>query len=177
MKYRLSLAVLAVLSVLLVSHSAAAQSPRLSAPQPPLQIVHHGEVAVPANHLFRELENRFVGGWLGAYQIVRKDPKTRTLVVRRGEIDSDNWTRWAYCKMGPLDLLDSLRDGTATITIKLEPARKTTFTTALADFEGTYGLASSTKTVQCLSRGVLEDELLATIAAEEQQRSQRVAQR
>jgi hypothetical protein len=97
---------------------------------------------------------------------VSSDPKTRTLVVRRNYIDLDNWSKWAYCKVGPLDMLDSLRDGYVTMAIKLEPARGVTYTSTTADFEGIYGLTSTGKVVPCISTGVFEDNVLATIDAE-----------
>lgn len=137
-----------------------------AAGQMPMAIEHHGTSKVPARTLLRTLQSQFAGGWLGPYQVIRSDRKSETLVVRRNAIDSDNWSKWAYCKVGPLDMLDSLRDGAATVTIKLTPARRVTYTSAVADFDGTYGLTSASKNVACTSRGVLEDELLATIAAE-----------
>ena len=64
-------------------------------------------------------------------------------------------------------MLDSLRDGYVTMAIKLEPARHVTYTSTTADFEGIYGLMPSTgRVVPCVSRGVLEDQVLATIATE-----------
>jgi hypothetical protein len=132
--------------------------------QMPAIIEHYGQSKVPARSLFRTLQSQFAGGWLGPYQVVSSDRKSQTLVIRRNAIDADNWSKWAYCKVGPLDMLDSLRDGAATVTIKLTPARKVTFTSAAADFEGTYGLTSASKNVTCMSRGVLEDNLLAAIA-------------
>jgi hypothetical protein len=146
--------------------TAAIENPAMLA-QPPQQITHHGTSPIPAGRLYRALKTQFAGGWLGPYQVVSSDPKTRTLVVRRNYIDLGNWSNWAYCKVGPLDMLDSLRDGYVTMAIKLEPARGVTYTSTTADFEGIYGLTPSTgKVVPCLSRGVLEDEVLATIAAE-----------
>jgi hypothetical protein len=148
-----------------------------AAEQPFVLIEHHGEVAMPASRLFPMLEGRFAGGWLGPYRVVHSDPRTRTLVIRRELIDPDSWTKWTYCKVGPIDMLDSLKNGTATVTIKLKPDKSVTITGASAQFAGTYGLGSSTKTVQCVSTGVLEDNLLATIAGEGHRRSGRVARR
>jgi hypothetical protein len=146
--------------------TAATEKPGMLA-QPPLQITHHGASPIPAGRLYRALQTQFAGGQLGPWQVVSSDPKTRTLVVRRNYIDLDNWSNWAYCKVGPLDMLDSLRDGYVTMAIKLEPARGVTYTSTNADFEGIYGLTPSRgKVVPCISRGVLEDQVLATIAAE-----------
>jgi hypothetical protein len=147
------------------AQTSATESPAMLA-QPPLQITHHGTSPIPAGRLYRALKTQFAGGWLGPYQVVSSDPKTRTLVVRRNYIDLDNWSKWAYCKVGPLDMLDSLRDGYVTMAIKLEPARGVTYTSTTADFEGIYGLASTGKVVPCVSTGVLEDNVLATIAAQ-----------
>jgi hypothetical protein len=145
--------------------TAATENPAMLA-QPPLQITHHGTSPIPAGRLYRALKTQFAGGQLGPWQVVSSDPRTRTLVVRRNYIDIDNWSQWAYCKVGPLDMLDSLRDGYVTMAIKLEPARGVTYTSTTADFEGIYGLTSTGKVVPCISRGVLEDNVLATIAAE-----------
>jgi hypothetical protein len=152
--------------------TAATENPAMLA-QPPLQITHHGTSPIPAGRLYRALKTQFAGGQLGPWQVVSSDPKTRTLVVRRNYIDLDNWSQWAYCKVGPLDMLDSLRDGYVTMAIKLEPARGVTYTSTTADFEGIYGLTSTGKVVPCISRGVLEDNVLATIAAENPPREPR----
>jgi hypothetical protein len=152
--------------------NAAVQTPATENPaamlvQPPLQITHHGTSPIPAGRLYRALKNQFAGGQLGPWQVITSDRKTRTLVVRRNYIDSENWSNWAYCKVGPLDMLDSLRDGYVTMAIKLEPARGVTYTSTTADFEGIYGLTSTGgQVIPCISRGVLEDQALATIAAE-----------
>lgn len=124
---------------------------------------------MPAGRLFSKLKSQFAGGWLGPYKVVRSNPRTRTLVVRRDQIDPDTWSKWAYCKVGPEDLLDNLKDGAVTMTIKLHPVKQQTFTAVSADFLGTYGLVSSIKNVQCVSRGVLEDQVLKDIAGEGQQ--------
>ena len=145
--------------------------------QMPIIIEHFGTSKVPARSLFRTLQSQFAGGWLGPYQVVSSDRKSQTLVIRRNAIDADNWSKWAYCKVGPFDMLDSLRDGAAVVTIKLTPARKVTFTSAAADFEGTYGLTSANKNVTCMSRGVLEDNLLAAIAAQTPPPTRRLAKR
>ena len=152
--------------------TAATENPAMLA-QPPLQITHHGTSPIPAGRLYRALKTQFAGGQLGPWQVVSSDPKTRTLVVRRNYIDLDNWSQWAYCKVSPLDMLDSLREGYVTMAIKLEPARGVTYTSTTADFEGIYGLTSTGKVVPCISRGVLEDNVLATIAAENPPREPR----
>jgi hypothetical protein len=142
-------------------------------------IVQYGTVDSPARPLFLRLRGEFVRGQLGPYRIVSSDARTRTLVVRRDSVDSDHWTKWSYCKVGPLDMLDSLRDGTVTMTISLEPAGGVTNAAVAADFEGQYSLTptSASETVRCGSRGVLEKELLTTIAAAEMARPRRVTRR
>lgn len=145
--------------------------------QMPIDIEYHGTSKVPARSLFRTLRSRFAGGWLGPYQVVSSDRRSGTLVIRRNAIDADNWSKWAYCEVGPLDMLDSLRDGAVTVTIKLKPARRITYTSTAANFEGTYGLTAASKNVACMSRGVLEDNILTTIAAENPPRTGRLAKR
>ncbi len=143
---------------------------------PPSELVHHSQASMPADRLFRKLRSQFAGGWLGPYRVVKSNPRTRTLVVRLDQIDSQSWSKWAYCKVGPLDMIDSLKDGAVVMNIKLHPVKHTTYTAVSAEFEGTYGLGSSIKNVACVSRGALEDQVLTNIAAEGQQ-PRRVARR
>ena len=102
----------------------------------------------------------------GFFRIVRADPANHLLVVKRDRIDSQNWNNWAYCKLGPQQLLYNLEDGTATVTVKITPSGKSfSDVSVTADFKGTYGLAGNQTTAQCVSKGVLEEGVLQAVGA------------
>lgn len=145
---------------------AAAPAPIAPAPAVPAAIAHRGPITGQPNALFDQLKTDFSGGKFGPYVIVSTDVPTRTVVARRSSIDSANWARWAYCRMGPLDLLDILRDGSVTLTVSLEPATKwRTWAVVKADFSGTYAIGAEVKQTQCISTGVLEEDILHGLGA------------
>jgi hypothetical protein len=140
----------------------------VAAAQTATRIPHRGPVAEKPRALFDRLKQGFADGRYGPYQLVSSDPKTRTIVVTRNNVDVEHWTRWAYCSVSAIDMFDSLRDGAVRLTVKLEPTtRKITYAVVWADFTGTYGIASTNKVVQCLSTGVLEEDILRTAGATE----------
>lgn len=102
----------------------------------------------------------------GFFRIVREDSAKHLLVAERDRIDSKNWSDWAYCKLGAAQLLDKLNDGRATLTVKIAPSG-TSFSdvSVTADFKGTYGLGSAETTAQCVSTGVLENQILQAVGA------------
>jgi hypothetical protein len=195
----------ALVSVAFVSCSIAAAAPtaaqggkvQLAAPNTPSQpatgqavrpdssavnqstITQYGIVGSPAKSLFRRLVREFADGQFGPYSVVSSDARTGTIVVKRDAIDSDSWAKWSSCSVGPLEMLDSLQDGIATVTISLEPTKRVTDAAVAAGFEGRYGLTatSSMATVRCSSRGVLEKDLLTAITTAEATRPRRVAKR
>jgi hypothetical protein len=69
--------------------------------------------------------------------------------------------------MSPTHLMDSLNDGAVTLKIKVEGVgRHTSYVHVDADFEGTYKSLGATQTAQpCVSKGVLEQNILATAGA------------
>ena len=142
-------------------------------------ITQYGIVGSPAKPLFRRLVRDFADGRFGPYSVVSSDPRTDTIVVKRDAIDSDSWAKWSSCSVGPLEMLDSLRDGIATVTISLEPTKRVTDAAVTAGFEGRYGLTATSNmtTVRCDSRGVLEKDLLMAITTAEAARPRRVAKR
>jgi hypothetical protein len=142
-------------------------------------ITQYGIIETPARPLLRRLVKRFTDGEFGPYRVVTSDTRAGTLVVTRDAIDSDSWTKWSSCRVGPLAMLDSLQDGVATVTISLAPAKRVTDTAVTADFEGRYGLTPtlSPATVRCSSLGVLEKDLLTAIITMEKTRPQRLAKR
>jgi hypothetical protein len=129
-------------------------------------IPHRGPIRGKANQLYEELKTGFSGGRYGPYQVVERDPKERRLVVKRNAIDVESWSKWAYCRVDPIDMLYSLRDGKVTLTIKLEPTTKTlTYAVVWAQFEGSYGIGTVTKNFPCTSTGVLEEDILHRIGS------------
>jgi hypothetical protein len=157
MKRLSTLVVLAAVALALCVVTASAQT----TPEVPLSIAHRGPLTGKPGALFNQTKDSFSEGRFGPYTIVGDYPASHTLVVKRSNIDSANWSRWAYCKMGPMDLLDSLRDGSVTMTIRFAPTtRWITWVLVKAEFTGTYGLGSTVKQTECISTGVLEEDML-----------------
>jgi hypothetical protein len=89
----------------------------------------------------------------GFFRIVHGDSERHLLVAERDRIDSQNWSDWAYCKLGTAQLLDKLKNGTAKLTVKIAPSgRSFSEVSVTADFSGTYGLGGSETTAQCVSK-------------------------
>ena len=57
---------------------------------------------------------------LKPFTIVQAD-SARHVVAKRSGIDTQSWSEWAYCKLGPQQMLDTLEDGTVTLTVKISP--------------------------------------------------------
>lgn len=152
------LSIWALLATAIVSWCSTA----IARPLP--SIAHRGPVQSAWRPLFDKLQTDFSGGRIGPYTVAGSDISSRTLVIKRNDIDLEHWSRWAYCRVAPLAMFDSLRDGMVTLTIKLEPTTRTiTYAVVTADFTGVYGLGSSTNTVRCTSTGVLEESILHSI--------------
>jgi hypothetical protein len=63
-------------------------------------------------------------------------------------------------------MLDTLEDGRVVLTVKIgRAARNLSNVSITADFRGTYGLAGSETTAQCVSKGVLENRILQALEA------------
>lgn len=117
--------------------------------------------------LFAQAKADFNSGRFGPYMLVNSDAASRTVIVMRSNIDSASWTQWAYCRMGPMDMLDALRDGSVMLTVRLEPATKwRTWAVITAEFTGTYGIGYQTKQTRCASKGVLEEDILRRLGAD-----------
>ncbi len=101
----------------------------------------------------------------GFFKIVRGD-SAKLLVVERDSIDDKNWNDWAYCKLGPAQLLYKLKDGRAAITVKISPSgRSFSEVSVTANLTGIYALGSSETIAQCVSKGVLENRVLRAVGA------------
>ncbi|HZO82891.1 MAG TPA: hypothetical protein VFB33_14435 [Candidatus Binataceae bacterium] len=163
-------ALLAAAVLALGAAAAAAQTPPsqgASAAAAPAAVAHRGQLTGQPEALFSRLEADLSGGKFGPFTIISVDVPTRTIVARRSNIDSASWARWAFCRMGPLDLLDVLRDGSVTLTVRLEPTTKwITWAVVKADFNGTYAIGAEVKQTQCISTGVLEEDILHRLGAD-----------
>jgi hypothetical protein len=102
----------------------------------------------------------------GLFTIVRADPATCTVVAKRDRIDIRHWGEWAYCKLGAEQMLDTVVNGAATLTVKVTLAgRRSSDISVAAAFFGTYALGRSESTTQCISTGALEQHLLEALGA------------
>ncbi len=135
-----------------------------AAPAQPKSIPQIAKVPKTFSETFRTLKNYFSPGT--PFTLVTADEATGTIVAKRSNIDQNTWSQWAYCKLSPLHMLDSLEDGSVMVNVKVERAgNDSSYVTVSTNFEGTYGLASQVNTTQCTSRGVLEKNILAAIGA------------
>lgn len=130
----------------------------------PAVIPRIGQAPRSASDTFNKLRVYFADPAASQFKLVKADPHSRTIVATRDGIDPGTWSQWAYCKMSPTHLLDSLYDGAVTVKIKVESVGRTTsYVHVDADFEGTYKSLGATQTAQqCVSKGVLEQNILAT---------------
>ncbi len=133
----------------------------------PAVIPRIGQAPHSAGETFRKLKGYFSDAAASQFKLVWADAKTGTIVAKRSGIDKETWSQWAYCKMSPSHLLDSLEDGSVTLKIKVQGSgHHSSYVHVGADFEGTYsGLGSNQTTQQCVSQGVLEQNVLATAGA------------
>ena len=133
----------------------------------PAVIPRIGQVPRSASETYRKLLAYFSNEGASQFRLVKADSKARTIIARRDGIDTGTWSEWAYCKMSPTHLLDSLADGAVTVKVKVEGVgRHTSYVHVDADFEGTYKSLTATQSAQrCVSKGALEQNILATAGA------------
>jgi hypothetical protein len=135
----------------------------------PTVIPRIGQAPRSASETYKKLLAYFSDEGASQFKLVKADPRTRTIVARRDGIDTATWTKWAYCKMSPTHLLDSLEDGAATVKVKVKVegvGRRTSYVHVDADFDGKYKSLDGTETAhRCVSNGVLEQNILGTAGA------------
>jgi hypothetical protein len=133
----------------------------------PAVIPRIGQAPRSASETYKKLLAYFSDEGASQFKLVKADAKSRTIVARRDDIDTATWSEWAYCKMSPTHLLDSLADGAVTVKVKVEGVgRHTSYVHVNADFEGTYKSLTATQSAQrCVSKGALEQNILATAGA------------
>jgi hypothetical protein len=138
-----------------------------SAQQAPTVIARSAVAPHDVDQTFKLLEDFFNQPANHAFHIEHSDAATHTIVAKRSGIDSVTWSRWAYCKVSTVHLLDTLQDGAVTVTAKASPGgNNTSLATVSADFVATYGLGNATNTVNCSSDGVLERQILEATGAQ-----------
>lgn len=128
----------------------------------PRVIPRSQEIHMPVDEVFARMKKYFSDPALSHFRLVSADPRTHTLIAKTSAIDDEDWNRWAYCKTGPLQMISKLEDGSVVVTVKLEKSTShTTFASVAAAFEGTYEIADKKSQVECDSKFVLEDNILA----------------
>ncbi len=153
MKYIVAALIASVMLSTVVT-ALAIEQPRL--------IPRSEEIARPAADVYASLKKYFSDPALSRYQLVSADPTTHTLVAKMSGIDNASWNNWTFCKTGPVEMIYKYEDGRVTVTVKIEETtRKISFATVTADFEGRYVLASNENKIACVSKGGLEEKLLA----------------
>jgi hypothetical protein len=145
------------LVLLLVSAAFAIEQPRV--------IPRSHEIQRPVDDVYASMRKFFTDP-TSRFKLVSEDPRTHTLIAKESGIIDEDWTRWAYCETAPMQMISKLRDGTVTVTVKLEKSTPhSTFASAAAEFEGVYGLGDNESKVACTSKFVLEDDILAAAGA------------
>ncbi|HXW84623.1 MAG TPA: hypothetical protein VEJ86_09485 [Candidatus Binataceae bacterium] len=160
---RRSTIALSTVCLLLVASSA-------SALEPPRLIPRSQRIDRPIEQVFTTLKTYFSDPALSMFNLKSAERVSGTIVATRHGIDGGTWSRWAACTTSPEQMLDQLEDGAVTVTIKLEPSgNRATFISATADFRGTYGLGSSSTIIECVSKGGLEQSLIAVATGAQSQ--------
>jgi len=121
------------------------------------------EIARPTEQVFGALKKYFADSGMHQFELVSADQATGRIVAKRRAIDDNTWREWAYCELPAINMLDTLKDGTVTVNVRLkrdQPNR--TYVTVTADFKGNYALGNAEHTVSCQSKGVLEKNILAS---------------
>lgn len=128
----------------------------------PRVISRSDKVDKPIDQVFGTLKQYFNDSSLSGFRLTNADQKSWTLVATRTDIDGANWNKWAFCKTSPEQMIYRFEGGTVAVTVQLQNAGKdATFTTVSADFHGDYGLGSQEATLDCVSKGALETDLIA----------------
>jgi hypothetical protein len=146
--------VISLLMVMIAFPALAIETPRI--------ISRSERVEHPVDQVFGTLKHYFNDSSLSGFRLTSADDKSWTLIATRSGIDGENWTTWAFCKTSAQQMIYQFEDGTVTVRVQLQKAgNQSAFVTVSADFQGNYGLGSQQATIDCVSKGSLEQDLIA----------------
>jgi hypothetical protein len=146
--------VISLLVVMIAFPALAIETPRI--------ISRSERVEHPVDQVFGTLKHYFNDSSLSGFRLTSADDKSWTLIATRSGIDGENWNTWAFCKTSAQQMIYQFEDGTVTVTVQLQKAgNQSAFLTVSADFQGNYGLGSQQATIDCVSKGSLEQDLIA----------------
>jgi hypothetical protein len=135
----------------------------------PRLIARSAMVKRPLADVYGTLKKYFSQPELSRFQLTSFDlgVSKATLVAKMQNIDAKNWAADAACKVGIAEMIYHLDNGAVTVTVTMQGVgNEATFVSVLADFQGTYSLASASSVVPCISTGVLEQQLLTVAGAQ-----------
>ena len=143
-----------ILLAVIVPSALAIETPRI--------ISRSDHVEHPIDQVFGTLKHYLNDSSLSGFRLTSADDKSETLIATRSGIDGENWNRWAFCKTSAEQMLYQFEDGTVSVTVQLQKAgNQSAFVTVSADFQGNYGMGSREATIDCVSKGSLEQDLIA----------------
>ena len=146
--------VITILTALVAAPALAIETPRI--------IPRSDRVEHPIDQVFGSLKHYFNDSSLSGFRLSNADQQSWTLVATRTDIDGENWNKWAFCKTSAQQMVYQFEDGTVTVTVHLQKAGdQSAFVTVSADFQGNYGMGSQQTTIDCVSKGDLEQDLIA----------------
>jgi hypothetical protein len=146
--------VISLLMVMIALPAVAIETPRI--------VSRSERVEHPVDQVFGTLKHYFNDSSLSGFRLTSADDKSWTLIATRSGIDGENWNTWAFCKTSAQQMIYQFEDGTVTVTVQLQKAgNQSAFLTVSADFQGNYGLGSQQATIDCVSKGSLEQDLIA----------------
>jgi hypothetical protein len=128
------------------------------------------EISRPFNAVYDSLSTYFSPDSMHDFQVLTesKSKSAGEIVAKRTITDPVKWRELTYCKVPALQMLDTLKEGDVTVTVKVNSAgSNSTYVTVTPDFEGNYEFAGSSHTQQCQSNGELEKDILLGAGAAE----------
>jgi len=152
--------VVAVAIVLVGSASALAQ-------EQPRIIARSATVDRPRAEVFGTLKNYLSDPVLSGFTLTSADETTGILRARRSGIDSGTWNKWAFCEARNVEMIYNFESSSAEIEAKVQPSGKdASYVSVRSDLRGTYSLGSASTTIGCVSRGIVENEILTVAGAQ-----------
>jgi hypothetical protein len=118
----------------------------------------------PLDEAYGTLKHYFNDSSLSRFTLISADDATHTLVAKQSGIGPNDWNELAFCQTSGEQMVYTFTNGTVIVTAKMTAAGKhKTFVSVSADFHGLYtlSLASKSTDLACVSKGVLENNLIA----------------